>query len=59
MTLFHRTILATAGSSTITTAVDWHLKGKNIEYNVGRIKYIASVSMQKISSIHELTLKIQ
>ena len=56
MTLFHRAVLATAGDSTSTTAVDWHLKVKDIEYNVGLIKYYC---MQKINSIYELTLKIQ
>ena len=51
--------MATAGGSTSTTAVDWHLKVKDIEYNVGLIKYYCNtVSMQKISSIHELILKI-
>ena len=60
MTTFHRTILATARVSTSTTAVDWHLKVKDIEYNVGLIKYYCiTVSMQKISSIHEVTVKIQ
>ena len=51
MTLFHRTI---------TTAVDWHLKVKDIECNISLIKYYCiTVSMQKISSIHELILKIK
>ena len=59
-TLFHRTIPATAGSQTSAPAVDWHLKVKDIEYNVGLIKnYCITVSMQKISSIHKLILKIQ
>ena len=59
-TLFHRTILATTGGSTSTTAVDWHLKVKNMEYNVGLIKYYCiTVSVQKISSIHELIPGIQ
>ena len=39
MALFHRTILATARGSTSTTAVDWYLKLKEIEDNVGLIKY--------------------
>ena len=60
MTLFHRTTLAAARGSKSTTAVDWHLKVKDIEYNVSLIKYYCiTVSMQKISSIHKLTLKIQ
>ena len=29
-TLFYRTIPATAGGQTMTTAVDWHLKVKDI-----------------------------
>ena len=59
-TLFHRTIPATARSPTSTTAVDWHLKVKDIEYNVGPIKnYCITINMQKISSIHKLILKIQ
>ena len=43
------------------TAVDWHLKVKDVEYNVGLTKnYATTVSMQKISSIHKLILfKIQ
>ena len=43
-----------------STAVDWHIKVKDIEYNVGLRKYFCiTVSMRKISSIHELTLQIQ
>ena len=30
-TLFHRTLLTTAGGPTSTTAVDWHLKVKDIK----------------------------
>ena len=37
-TLFHRTTVATAGSPTSITAVDWHLKVKYIEYDVGLTK---------------------
>ena len=41
-------------------AVDWYIKVTDIEYNVGLRKYFCiTVSMQKISSIHELTLQIQ
>ena len=59
-TLFHRILLATAGGLTSTTSVDWHLKVKDIEYNVGLTKnYCITVNMQKISSIHTLFLKIQ
>ena len=40
---------------TSKTAVNWHLKVKDIEYNVGLTKnYCITVSMQKISSIHKL-----
>ena len=41
------------------TAVNWHLKVKYIEYNVGLTKgYCITVSMQKISSIHKLIQQI-
>ena len=57
--LFHRTHPATAGGPANTTAVDWHSKVKDIEHNVGLTKnYCMTVSMQKISSIHKLLLKI-
>ena len=47
---------ATAEGPTSTTAVDYHLKVKN----VGLIKnYCLSVSIYKISSIQKLILKIQ
>ena len=40
-------------------AVDWHLKVKNKNCNVGLIKnYYITVSMQKISSIHKLIPQI-
>ena len=59
-TLFHKILPATAGGLANTTAVDWHLKVKDKEYNVGLTKnYCITVSMQKISSIHTLVLKIQ
>ena len=58
--LFHRILPATAGGLTSTTAVDWHLKLKDIEYEVGLTKnYCITVSMQKISSVHTIILKIQ
>ena len=45
---------------TSTTKVDWQLKIKDIEYDVGLTKnYCIIVSIQKISSIHTLILKIQ
>ena len=58
-TLFHGTLLVTAGGRTSTTAVEWHLKVKNIEYDVGPTKnYCITISMQKVSSIHTLILKM-
>ena len=53
-TLFHRTLPATAGGPTSTTAVDWHLKIKDILTK----NYCITVSMQKISSIHKLIFKL-
>ena len=45
---------------TSTTAVDWHLKVDDIEYEDGLTKdYYSTVSMQKTSSIHKIMLKIQ
>ena len=59
-TLFYRTLRATAGDPTCTTAVDWHLKVKDTEYDVGLTKNCCiTISMQNISSIHILILKIQ
>ena len=59
-TLFHRTLLASAGGPTSTTAVDWHLKVKDIRYDAGLTKnYCITVSMHKISSIHKVIFKIQ
>ena len=53
--LFHRIILATARGLMNKTAVNWHLKFKDIEYNVGLPKNCCiTVSTQKISSIHKL-----
>ena len=49
-TLFHRTLTATARGPTSTTALDWHLKVKDIEYDAGLTKnYYHTVSMQKIN----------
>ena len=57
--LFHRILPATARGLTSKTAVNWHLKVKDIEYNVGLTKsYCITVSMQKISSIHKLIQQI-
>ena len=61
-TLFHRIPLATArgGGLTSATGINWHLKVKDIEYHVGLTENSCiTVSMQKISSIHTLILKIQ
>ena len=59
-TLFHRILPANTRGLTSTAAVDWHLKVKDIEYNVGLTKiYCITVSMQKISSIYTLILNIQ
>ena len=41
------------------TAVNWHLKVEDIEYNVGLTKnYCITDSMQKISPIHKLIQQI-
>ena len=57
--LFHRILPATTRGLTSKTAVNWHSKVKDIEYNVGLTKsYCITVSMQKISSIHELIQQI-
>ena len=58
-TLFHGILPATAKGLASKTAVNWHLKVKDIEYNVGLTKnYCITVSVQKISSIHKLILQI-
>ena len=58
-TLFHRILPATARGLTSETGVNWHLKVKDIQYNVGLTKnYCITVSMQKISSIHKLIQQI-
>ena len=44
----HGTLPATARDSKSTTAVDWHLKVKDIEYDIGLTKnYCLTVSMKK------------
>ena len=57
----HRQMTGYTRGLTSTTAVDWHLKVKDIKYNVGLTNnYCITVSMQKkISSIHKLILKIR
>ena len=58
-TLFHGTLPATARGLASKTAINWHLRGKDIEYNVGLTKnYCINVSMQKISSILKLIQQI-
>ena len=58
-TLFHGILTATARGLASKTAINWHLKVKDIEYNVGLTKsYCITVSMQKISSIHKLIQQI-
>ena len=57
--LFHRIYPATARDLTSTNAVNWHLKVKDIEHNVGLTNvYCITVSMQKISSIPTLIQQI-
>ena len=58
-TLFHRIIPATPMGLTSKTAVNWHLKVKDIEYNVGLPKsYCIAASMQKFSLIHKFIQQI-
>ena len=50
----------TDGGLTSITSVEWHLKVKDLDYNIDLIKnYCIKVNMQKISSIHTLIHKIQ
>ena len=57
-TLLHRTLPATAMSLTSTTAVDWHLKVKDIEYDVGLTKnYCPTVSMKKSTEFVDLLFR--
>ena len=58
-TLFQGMLTATARGLASKTAINWHLKVKNIEYNVGLTNnYCITVSMQKVSSIHKLIQQI-
>ena len=57
--LFHRTLLATSGGPTTITALNWHLKVKDIEDHVGLAKNCITISKQTINSIHKLITKIQ
>ena len=59
-TLYHEILPATARGLASKTAITWHLKVKNIEYNVGLTNnYCITVSMQKVSSIREEIKLIQ
>ena len=49
-TLFHKTLPATTIGLTGKNAVNWHLKVKDIEYNVGLPKVITSQSACKKSA---------
>ena len=58
-TLFLGILPATTRGLASKTAINWHLKVKDIEYNIGLTKnYCITVSMQKISWIHRLIQQI-
>ena len=58
-TLFHRILPVATSGLTSKTTVNWHLKVKDVEYNLGLTRsYCITVSMQKISSIHKLIQQI-
>ena len=58
-TEFHRILPVTAIGLTSKTAVNRHLKVKDIQYNAGLTRsYCIIVSMQKISPIHKLVQQI-
>ena len=58
-TLFHGILPATARDLASETAINWHLKVKNIEHNVGLTNnYYITVSMQNVGSIHKLIQQI-
>ena len=58
-TLFHGILPATARGLASKTAINWHLKVNNIEYDIGLTKnYCITVSLQKFSSIHKLIQQI-
>ena len=57
--LFHGILLATARGLASKTAINWHLKVKNTEYNVALTNtYCITVRMKKISVIHELIQEV-
>ena len=56
--LFHGILLATARGLASKTAINWHLKVKDIVYNAGLTKnYCITISIQK-PSIHKLIQQI-
>ena len=58
-TLFHGILPATTMGLRSKTGVNWHLKVKDIECNVGLTKSCCiAVSMQKISAIYKLIQQI-
>ena len=58
-TLFFGIFPATTRGLTSKTAINWHLKVKGIEYNVGLNKnYCISQHAKKYSSIHKLLQQI-
>ena len=54
-TLFHGILPATARGLASKTAINWHLKVKNVGLTNN---YCITVSMQKVSSIHKLIQQI-
>ena len=57
--IFPRILPATVRGLTSKTGVNWHLKVKDIEHNVGLTKnYCITASMQKVSLIHKLIQQI-
>ena len=57
-TLFHGILTATARGLASKTAINWHLKVKDIVYNAGLTKnYCITISIQK-PSIHKLIQQI-
>ena len=58
-TLFNRILPANAMGLPNKTAINWHLKVKDIKYNASLNKsYCITVNMQKISLIHKLIQQI-
>ena len=58
-TIFHGILPDTTRGLASKTAMNWHLKVKNREYNVGLTNnYCITVSMQKVSSFHKLIQQI-